>query len=61
MEEIQHLAVREKHHIITEGDDIPPPIANFRDMKIPPPILDYLEKKGISKPTPIQVQGIPTA
>lgn len=61
MEEIQHLAVRQKHHIITEGDDLPPPIDNFRDMKIPAPILKYLRGKGIKRPTPIQIQGIPTA
>lgn len=30
-------------------------------MKIPQPILDYLTAKGISRPTPIQMQGIPTA
>lgn len=30
-------------------------------MKIPRPLLDYLKNKGIKKPTPIQMQGIPTA
>lgn len=30
-------------------------------MKIPAPILSYLRSKGIKKPTPIQIQGIPTA
>ena len=30
-------------------------------MKIPSPILDYLATKGILRPTPIQIQGIPTA
>ena len=32
-----------------------------QDMKIPKPILDYLLTKGIRKPSPIQMQGLPTA
>ncbi|KAK8854645.1 hypothetical protein IAR55_003384 [Kwoniella newhampshirensis] len=58
-EELQ--AVRDKHHIITEGDNTPPPIQHFADMKVPKPILNYLKTKGIKKPSPIQIQGIPTA
>jgi ATP-dependent RNA helicase DDX41 len=58
-EELQE--VRDRYHIITEGDDLPPPINNFTDMRIPKPILEYLKSKGIKKPTPIQIQGIPTA
>ncbi|GFZ50868.1 ATP-dependent RNA helicase DBP2 [Saitozyma sp. JCM 24511] len=61
MSETQHQEVRDKHHIIAEGEDIPPPIDNFTDMKVPKPILDYLQAKGIKRPTPIQMQGIPTA
>ncbi|KAL7752155.1 DEAD-box ATP-dependent RNA helicase 35 [Sorochytrium milnesiophthora] len=54
--------LRKKFHIITEGDDIPPPIPKFRDMRIPNCLLDHLKiAKGISKPTPIQIQGIPVA
>lgn len=30
-------------------------------MKLPPPLLKYLKAKKILKPTPIQIQGIPTA
>lgn len=30
-------------------------------MKLPPPIIKYLKGKKILKPTPIQIQGIPTA
>ena len=78
--EIDHEALRQEYHIITEGDDIPPPISNFavsrlsrlaelvgpsltelQDMKIPKPILEYLHTKGIRKPSPIQMQGLPTA
>lgn len=77
MSEEEHQAVREEYHIIAEGDVIPPPITNFtvrmaittsvnrtlnsQDMKIPKPILDYLLTKGIRKPSPIQMQGLPTA
>lgn len=32
-----------------------------QDMKIPPPVISYLLSKGIKTPTPIQMQGIPTA
>ncbi|KAI5481639.1 hypothetical protein MNV49_002865 [Pseudohyphozyma bogoriensis] len=53
--------IREKYHILVEGDDIPPPIPDFRDMKLPKPLLDYLKNKKISAPTPIQLQGIPVA
>ncbi|WVQ72071.1 hypothetical protein IAR50_001615 [Cryptococcus sp. DSM 104548] len=59
--EEEHQAVRENYHIITEGDDLPPPIPHFADMKIPKPILSYLKAKGIKRPTPIQMQGLPTA
>eukprot|EP01103_Thecamoeba_quadrilineata_P016138 TRINITY_DN5316_c0_g1_i3.p1 TRINITY_DN5316_c0_g1~~TRINITY_DN5316_c0_g1_i3.p1 ORF type:complete len:618 (-),score=91.39 TRINITY_DN5316_c0_g1_i3:112-1965(-) len=51
--------VRDKWHIITEGEDIPPPIKNFKDMRFPKPILECLKQKGIVKPTPIQIQGLP--
>lgn len=57
----QNEDIREKHHILVEGDDIPPPIPYFEDMKIPQPILSHLKSKGILKPSPIQTQGLPTA
>lgn len=70
---------------MTAGDDIPPPIPEFRvsttpatqhtpvcrpaadlaplaqDMKLPKPLLDYLKKKKITSPSPIQMQGLPVA
>lgn len=52
--------IRRKHRILVEGEQIPPPIRTFKEMKFPKAILAALEKKGIKKPTPIQVQGIPT-
>ncbi len=58
--ESRHERVRKKWYILTEGEDIPPPIKTFREMKFPQPVLEALKQKGITKPTPIQVQGIPT-
>ena len=61
MDEKACNAVREKWHIVVEGDMIPPPIKNFTDMRFPPPIIEQLRAKGISRPTPIQIQGLPVA
>jgi ATP-dependent RNA helicase DDX41 len=55
-----HEAIRQHLKIIAEGDEIPPPCKTFKEMKFPRPILVALERRGIKKPTPIQVQGIPT-
>lgn len=60
MPESKRASIREKSRILVEGEDVPPPILSFRDMKFHQGILNGLQKKGISKPTPIQVQGIPT-
>ena len=57
----EQQAVRDKYSIIHEGENPPPAIEHFADMKIPKPILDYLTNKGIKRPTPIQIQGIPAA
>jgi len=54
-------AIRKKWHIITEGEDIPPPIRKFKDMRFPQAIIDLLAAKGIKRPTPIQIQGLPAA
>nr|GMD30548.1 DEAD-box ATP-dependent RNA helicase 35 [Ipomoea batatas] len=51
--------IRKQWHIIVDGDDIPPPIKNFKEMRFPEPILEKLKAKGIVQPTPIQVQGLP--
>ena len=32
---------------------------NFADMKFPPAVLAWLDGKGIKRPTPIQLQGLP--
>ena len=51
--------VREKWHILVEGDEIPPPIRTFKDMRFPQAVLDVFAKKKIERTTPIQVQGLP--
>jgi ATP-dependent RNA helicase DDX41 len=51
--------IRKQWHILVEGEDIPPPTKNFKDMRLPDPILRLLKSKGITRPTPIQVQGLP--
>lgn len=59
LSEMRHERVRKKNRILVEGDEIPPPIKTFKEMKFPKGILNALKKKGISKPTPIQMQGLP--
>ncbi|KAK0207988.1 P-loop containing nucleoside triphosphate hydrolase protein [Desarmillaria ectypa] len=59
--EEENERIRNKYHILVEGDDIPPPIEQFSDMKLPDSILRYLKSHRIVSPTPIQLQGIPTA
>lgn len=58
--EARHERIRRKLRILVEGDDVPPPLKSFKEMKFHRGILNGLEQKGIVKPTPIQVQGIPT-
>ncbi|KAI0653202.1 DEAD-domain-containing protein [Cubamyces menziesii] len=59
--EEENRRIREKYHIIVEGEDLPPPIENFTDMKVPESLVKFLKSKRITKPTPIQLQGIPAA
>lgn len=59
--EERNQQIREKHHIIVDGDNVPPPIDSFADMKLPRPLLQFLKSKRITTPTPIQLQGIPVA
>ncbi|XP_062522206.1 probable ATP-dependent RNA helicase DDX41 isoform X2 [Corticium candelabrum] len=51
--------IRAKWHILVEGDYVPPPIKTFKEMKFPQIVLRLLKTKGITHPTPIQIQGIP--
>ncbi|KAJ8657895.1 hypothetical protein O0I10_006423 [Lichtheimia ornata] len=59
--EEEHQALRNKYHIIVDGNNPVPPITTFKEMKLPSPILEYLKTKKIMKPTPIQIQGLPVA
>ncbi|TFY82145.1 hypothetical protein EWM64_g1873 [Hericium alpestre] len=59
--EDENNTIREKYDIIVDGEDVPPPIESFGDMKIPDPLLKFLKSKRIMTPTPIQLQGIPVA
>lgn len=59
MPEYKRQHIRDKLHILVEGENVPVPIRTFKEMKFPKAILGGLEKKKIKKPTPIQVQGIP--
>ena len=57
VEQAQEL--RDRFHIIVEGQHLLPPILDFNDMKFPQPVLRQLAAKGISRPTPIQMQVHP--
>jgi len=51
--------IREKYFIDVNGIDVPAPIKQFPDMGLPNGVLEFLKHKGISRPTQIQMQGIP--
>ncbi|GAX24998.1 ATP-dependent RNA helicase DDX41 [Fistulifera solaris] len=53
--------IRKEWHMQIQGSDIPPPLKRFVDMKFPKPVMDCLHEKGIMRPTPIQIQGLPVA
>jgi len=61
MGERRHERVRQKYNILVDGADVPPPLKTFADMKIPACMIEALKAKGITKPSPIQMQGIPAA
>lgn len=52
--------LREKHRILVEGENVDAPIETFEEMLFPKSIIKALKKKGIKKPSPIQMQGIPS-
>lgn len=56
----RHERIRTKYRILVEGDDVVPPLKSFKDMKLAHGILQGLKDKGITTPTPIQIQGMPT-
>ena len=58
-EQVQKM--REKWYIQVSGEDIPPPVRRFEDMRLPKCLVEHLHNKGINRPTPIQMQGFPAA
>ena len=56
LSEEQRQAIRDKFHIIVEGSNLQPPVTAFEDLKLPRCILDTFKAKGITRPTPIQMQ-----
>lgn len=52
-------AIRDKHRIVVEGEHLPPPVVDFEQTRAPAPVLRVLASKGIARPTPIQMQGLP--
>lgn len=61
MSELDHTQTRRKKGILVDGEDVPPPIASFIEMKFPRCIIKSLRDKSIICPTLIQMQGIPVA
>ena len=59
-DESYHQCTRQKMRILVEGEELPPPLTRFIDMKFPPAIIRALRKRDITVPTPIQAQGLPT-
>lgn len=59
--EAHHEAIRKTMRIEVDGADLPPPVTRFEDLRLPAPLIRHLKGKGIDRPTPIQVQGIPVA
>jgi ATP-dependent RNA helicase DDX41 len=51
--------IRNKQRIFVEGEDLPAPIKSFKDFRFPKAMLEALADKGVLKPTPIQMQGLP--
>uniref|UniRef100_A0AAF5Q020 RNA helicase n=1 Tax=Wuchereria bancrofti TaxID=6293 RepID=A0AAF5Q020_WUCBA len=57
----EHATMRRKKGILVDGENVPPPIGSFIEMKFPPPVIKALRDKKIICPTVIQMQGIPVA
>lgn len=60
MPESRHEKLRNELRILVEGEEVPAPLKSFKEMKLHKGILAALQEKKIKKPTPIQIQGIPT-
>lgn len=51
--------IRKKNEVIVEGSNIPPPCLTFEEMRLPRTIIKELKRRGIKKPNPFQMQGLP--
>ena len=51
--------IRKLAGISVEGEDVPPPIGTFKDMKFPSCVLKALKSKKINKPMLIRMQSSP--
>ena len=60
MSPARHGRVWKKYCIDVDGEEPPPPLKTFRDMKFHQAITAVLEDKNILKPSPIQMAGLPT-
>lgn len=47
--------ILKKYMIMIEGNDPPPPIKSFKDLRVDEKILKILSKMKIKKPTPVQM------
>ncbi|KAM3347272.1 hypothetical protein ACQJBY_021319 [Aegilops geniculata] len=54
-------AYRRRREITVEGNDVPKPVRDFRDVGFPEYVLQEITKAGFTEPTPIQSQGWPMA
>nr|CDS27666.1 ATP dependent RNA helicase abstrakt [Hymenolepis microstoma] len=59
MDEEKWESIRRRYRILVEGDNVPPPIRSFAEMCLPRVVVEELAARGITKPTPIQMQGLP--
>jgi DEAD/DEAH box helicase len=56
---VENQLIRDRLRIDAAGDDIPPPIPAFAQLRLPEASLRALAEEGITTPTPIQTQGLP--
>ena len=52
-------ALNNYSHLMRNAASVVLQVPNFAEMKFPPAVLTWLEGKGIKRPTPIQLQGLP--
>ena len=53
MDQYEINKILKKYQVLIEGDDPPPPIKSFKDLRVDMRILKVLQRKKIKKPTPI--------